>query len=71
MQGLMGAFNDDGADLHLHQTIARPNPIITRLLGGTLFLTGMFVMAWNRKTMTGKVPPVFLAAEPAQWGDAR
>jgi cytochrome c oxidase cbb3-type subunit I len=75
MQGLMWrAFNEDGTLTYTFiETIAATKPYYAiRLLGGTLFLTGMFVMAWNTwKTMTGKVPPVFLAAEPAQWGDAR
>jgi cytochrome c oxidase cbb3-type subunit 1 len=75
MQGLMWrAFNDDGTLTYTFiETIAATKPYYAiRLLGGTLFLTGMFVMAWNTwKTMAGKVPPVFLAAEPAQWGEAR
>jgi cytochrome c oxidase cbb3-type subunit 1 len=75
MQGLMWrAFNDDGTLTYTFiETIAATRPYYAiRLLGGTLFLTGMFVMAWNTwKTMTDKLPPVFLAAEPAQWGDAR
>jgi cytochrome c oxidase cbb3-type subunit I len=75
MQGLMWrAFNDDGTLTYTFiETIAATKPYYAiRLLGGTLFLAGMFVMAWNTwKTMAGKVPPVFLAAEPAQWGDAR
>ncbi len=75
MQGLMWrAFNDDGTLTYTFiETLAATRPYyVIRLLGGTLFLTGMFVMAWNAwKTMAHKVPPVFQAAEPAQWGDAR
>ena len=74
MQGLMWrAFNDDGTLTYTFiETIAATKPYYAiRLLGGVLFLSGMFVMAWNTwKTMRGKKPPVFQAAEPAYWGDA-
>jgi len=73
MQGLMWrAFNDDGTLTYTFiETIAATKPYYAiRLLGGILFLAGMFIMAWNVwKTMRQKVPPVFQAAEPAQWGE--
>ena len=41
-----------------------------RLLGGILFLSGMFIMAWNSfKTLTQGKAPEFAAAEPAIWGE--
>jgi cbb3-type cytochrome oxidase subunit 1 len=41
-----------------------------RLLGGTLFLSGMFIMAWNTfKTLGQGKAPEFKAAEPAIWGE--
>jgi cytochrome c oxidase cbb3-type subunit 1 len=75
MQGLMWrAFNDDGTLTYSFiETLAATRPYYAiRLLGGTLFLSGMFIMAWNAwKTMAHRIPPVFQAAEAAQWGDAR
>jgi len=74
MQGLMWrAFNDDGTLTYTFiETIAATKPYyVIRLLGGLLYLSGMFVMAWNAwKTMAGRKAPVFQAAEPAYWGDA-
>jgi len=73
MQGLMWrAFNDDGTLTYTFiETIAATKPYYAiRLLGGILFLAGMFIMAWNVwKTMSRKKPPVFQAAEPAYWGE--
>jgi cytochrome c oxidase cbb3-type subunit 1 len=74
MQGLMWrAFNDDGTLTYTFiETIAATKPYYAiRLLGGILFLSGMFVMAWNTwKTMRSKEPQLFQVAEPAHWGDA-
>jgi cytochrome c oxidase cbb3-type subunit 1 len=43
---------------------------VIRLLGGILFLSGMFIMAWNvLKTLAQAQPEEFKAAEPAYWGD--
>jgi cytochrome c oxidase cbb3-type subunit 1 len=74
MQGLMWrAFNADGTLTYTFiETIAATKPYYAiRLLGGVLFLSGMFVMAWNTwKTMRSKEPQVFQVAEPAYWGDA-
>jgi cytochrome c oxidase cbb3-type subunit 1 len=74
MQGLMWrAFNDDGTLTYTFiETIAATKPYyIIRLLGGVLYLGGMFVMAWNTwKTLTRNAPREFQASEPAYWGDA-
>jgi cytochrome c oxidase cbb3-type subunit 1 len=74
MQGLMWrAFNDDGTLTYTFiETIAATKPYyVIRLLGGLLYLSGMFVMAWNTwKTMAHREPIVFQAAAPAYWGDA-
>jgi cytochrome c oxidase cbb3-type subunit 1 len=74
MQGLMWrAFNPDGTLTYTFiETIAATRPYyLIRLLGGLLFLIGMFVMAWNTwKTMAHKKAPMFQAAEPAYWGEA-
>lgn len=74
MQGLMWrAFNDDGTLTYSFiETIAATKPYYAiRLLGGLMYLSGMFVMAWNTwKTMANKEPQIFLAAAPAYWGDA-
>jgi cytochrome c oxidase cbb3-type subunit 1 len=73
MQGLMWrAFNDDGTLTYTFiETIAATNPYyVIRLLGGALFLAGMFIMAWNTfKTLGLARPPEFKAAEPAYWGE--
>jgi cytochrome c oxidase cbb3-type subunit 1 len=60
MQGLMWrAVNDDGTLVYTFiESVARTYPFYAvRLLGGTLFLAGMFVMAWNvwRTIKDGKV----------------
>jgi cytochrome c oxidase cbb3-type subunit 1 len=74
MQGLMWrAFNDDGTLTYTFiETIAATKPYYAiRLLGGILYLSGMFVMAWNTwKTMTMKPAPAFEASAPVSWGDA-
>jgi cytochrome c oxidase cbb3-type subunit 1 len=73
MQGLMWrAFNDDGTLTYTFiETIAATKPYYAiRLLGGTLFLAGMFIMAWNTfKTLGQGKAPEFKAAEPAIWGE--
>jgi cytochrome c oxidase cbb3-type subunit 1 len=73
MQGLMWrAFNDDGTLTYTFiETIVATKPYyIIRLLGGTLFLSGMFIMAWNVfKTLGKRAPVEFKAAEPVVWGD--
>jgi len=73
MQGLMWrAFNDDGTLTYTFiETIAATKPYyVIRLLGGTLFLSGMFIMAWNTfKTLGQSKAPEFKAAEPALWGE--
>ena len=69
MQGLMWrAFNDDGTLTYTFiETIAATKPYYAiRLLGGTLFLSGMFIMAWNTfKTLAASEGTEFKAAEPA------
>lgn len=74
MQGLMWrAFNDDGTLTYTFiETIAATKPYyVIRLLGGILYLTGMFIMAWNAwKTMARRAPRSFQVAAPAYWGDA-
>jgi len=73
MQGLMWrAFNDDGSLTYTFiETIAATKPYyVVRLLGGTLYLSGMFVMAWNVwHTMRNKRPEPVRAADPAYWGE--
>jgi cytochrome c oxidase cbb3-type subunit 1 len=73
MQGLMWrAFNEDGTLTYTFiETIAATKPYyVIRLLGGILFLSGMFIMAWNvLKTMTSREVQEFKAAEPAYWGE--
>ncbi|MGD2127803.1 MAG: cytochrome-c oxidase, cbb3-type subunit I [Lysobacterales bacterium] len=73
MQGLMWrAFNDDGTLTYSFiETIAATKPYyVIRLLGGLLFLSGMFIMAWNVfKTLGQGQPQEFKAAEPAYWGE--
>jgi len=74
MQGLMWrAFNDDGTLTYTFiETIAATKPYYAiRLLGGILYLSGMFIMAWNTwKTLTMKPAPKFEASAPVVWGDA-
>jgi cytochrome c oxidase cbb3-type subunit 1 len=75
MQGLMWrAFNDDGTLTYTFiETIAATKPYyVIRLLGGLLFLSGMFIMLWNLwKTMLQRPAQEFAAAEPAHWGEQR
>ena len=72
MQGLMWReFNDDGTLTYSFiETIIATKPYyIIRLLGGTLFFSGMLVMAWNMwKTMRGGNTAEVEAAAPAYWG---
>ncbi len=74
MQGLMWrAFNDDGTLTYTFiETIAATKPYYAiRLLGGLLYLSGMFIMAWNTwKTLGNKKAPEFEAAAEMNWGDA-
>jgi cytochrome c oxidase cbb3-type subunit 1 len=63
MQGLMWrSFNDDGTLTYTFiESLAATKPYyVIRLLGGLMFLSGMFIMAWNTwKTMaSGNVLPV-------------
>jgi len=73
MQGLMWrAFNDDGTLTYTFiETIAATKPYyVIRLLGGLLFLSGMFIMMWNVLKTLGQAPAKeFKAAEPADWGE--
>ncbi len=73
MQGLMWrAFNDDGTLTYSFiESLAATKPYYAiRLLGGLLFLTGMFFMAWNTwKTLGKKEMKPIPASEPAIWGD--
>jgi cytochrome c oxidase cbb3-type subunit 1 len=73
MQGLMWrAFNDDGTLTYTFiETIAATKPYyVIRLLGGLLFLSGMFIMMWNVMKTLGQAPAKeFKAAEPADWGE--
>jgi len=73
MQGLMWrAFNDDGTLTYAFiEALAATKPYyVVRLLGGLLFLSGMFFMAWNTwKTLASKEMKPIPASEPAIWGD--
>ncbi len=73
MQGLMWrAFNDDGTLTYSFiESLAATKPYYAiRLLGGLLFLSGMFFMAWNTwKTLSSKEMKPIPASEPAIWGD--
>jgi len=73
MQGLMWrAFNDDGTLTYSFiESLAATKPYyVVRLLGGLLFLSGMFFMAWNTwKTLGKKEMKPIPASEPAIWGD--
>jgi cytochrome c oxidase cbb3-type subunit 1 len=74
MQGLMWrAFNNDGTLTYTFiETIAATKPYyVIRLLGGLLFLSGMFIMLWNLwKTMLQRPAKEFAAADPAHWGES-
>ncbi len=73
MQGLMWrAFNDDGTLTYSFvESLAATKPYyVVRLLGGVLFLSGMFFMAWNTwKTLSSKEMKPIPASEPVVWGD--
>jgi cytochrome c oxidase cbb3-type subunit 1 len=73
MQGLMWrAFNDDGTLTYSFiESLAATKPYYAvRLLGGLLFLSGMFFMAWNTwKTLSSKEMKPIPASEPVIWGD--
>jgi cytochrome c oxidase cbb3-type subunit 1 len=63
MQGLMWrSFNDDGTLTYTFiESLAATKPYyVIRLMGGLMFLSGMFIMAWNMwKTMaSGNTQPV-------------
>jgi len=72
MQGLMWrAFNEDGTLTYSFvESLVATNPYYAvRLLGGLLFLSGMFFMAWNTwKTLSSKEMKPIPASEPADWG---
>ena len=73
MQGLMWrAFNDDGTLTYsfIESLVATKPYYAIRLMGGLLFLSGMFFMAWNTwKTLSSKEMKPIPASEPAIWGD--
>ena len=73
MQGLMWrAFNEDGTLTYSFiESLVATNPYyVIRLLGGLLFLSGMFFMAWNTwKTLSSKEMKPIPASEPADWGE--
>jgi len=73
MQGLMWrAFNDDGTLTYsfIESLVATKPYYAVRLMGGLLFLSGMFFMAWNTwKTLSSKEMKPIPASEPAIWGD--
>jgi cytochrome c oxidase cbb3-type subunit 1 len=73
MQGLMWrAFNDDGTLTYSFiESLVATNPYYAiRLLGGLLFLSGMFFFAWNTwKTLSSKEMKPIPASEPADWGE--
>ena len=73
MQGLMWrAFNDDGTLTYsfIESLVATKPYYVIRLLGGLMFLTGMFFMAWNTwKTLGSKEMKPIPASEPADWGE--
>ncbi len=73
MQGLMWrAFNEDGTLTYSFiESLVATNPYYAiRLLGGLLFLSGMFFFAWNTwKTLSSKEMTPIPASAPADWGD--
>ena len=73
MQGLMWrAFNDDGTLTYsfIESLIATYPYYAIRLLGGMLFLSGMFFMAWNTwKTFSSKKMMPVPASEPIEFGE--
>ena len=73
MQGLMWrAFNADGTLTYsfIESLVATKPYYAIRLLGGLLFLSGMFFMAWNTwKTLKSKEMKPIAASAPADWSD--
>jgi len=73
MQGLMWrAFNEDGTLTYSFvESLVATNPYyLVRMLGGLLFLSGMFFFAWNTwKTLSSKEMKPIPASEPADWGE--
>jgi cytochrome c oxidase cbb3-type subunit 1 len=73
MQGLMWrAFNEDGTLTYTFiESLVATNPYyLVRMLGGLLFLSGMFFFAWNTwKTLGSKEMTPIKASEPADWGE--
>jgi len=69
MQGLMwGAINDDGTLTYSFvESLLRMNPFyLIRFIGGSLFLAGMFIMAYNVfKTVRGAEPSNILVPQQA------
>jgi len=73
MQGLMWrAFNADGTLTYsfIESLVATKPYYAIRLLGGLMFLSGMFFMAWNTwKTLKSKEMKPIAASAPADWSD--
>jgi len=73
MQGLMWrAFNADGTLTYsfIESLVATKPYYVIRLLGGLMFLTGMFFMAWNTwKTFNSKKMTPIPASEPIEFGE--
>ena len=77
--GIINQVRDEGGRIipvgttstRVIETIAATKPYyVIRLLGGLMFLSGMFIMMWNVvKTLAQKEAIEFKAAEPAYWGD--
>ncbi|HAI96573.1 MAG: cytochrome-c oxidase, cbb3-type subunit I [Cycloclasticus sp.] len=69
MQGLMwGAINDDGTLTYSFvESLLRMNPFyLIRFIGGSMFLAGMFIMAYNVfKTVRGAEPSNILVPQQA------
>ncbi len=73
MQGLMWrAFNADGTLTYcfIESLVATYPYYVIRLLGGLMFLSGMFFMAWNTwQTLRSKEMSPIPASEPIDFGD--
>ena len=69
MQGLMwGAINDDGTLTYSFvESLLRMKPFyLIRFIGGAMFLSGMFIMAYNvYKTIKGSEPSNILVPQNA------
>ena len=66
------AFNEDGTLTYsfIESLVATYPYYVVRLLGGVLFLSGMFFFALNTwKTLAGKEMKPIPASEPADWGE--